>query len=183
MTGAALAAELRYAHVGAEGDIQTIYAAEAAKGIAAATNDEVTVTVYPASQLGGVAEMVDGVRMGSIQMGHHDFASLARLVPEVAVFNAPFIYRDGAHALAATDPATSPALQAINEKLVAAGRAHHRPHLSRRPPDLVQLPGQDARPISPASRSAPCRSSSGSRWSRASARSRRRSRWRNCRPR
>ncbi len=32
MTGAALAAELRYAHVGAEGDIQTIYAAEAAEG-------------------------------------------------------------------------------------------------------------------------------------------------------
>lgn len=118
---AALAADLRYAHVGAEGDIQTIYAAEAAKGIAAATNGEVTVTVYPASQLGGVAEMVDGIRMGSISIGHHDFASLARLVPEVAVFNAPFIYRDGAHALAATDPATSPALQEINEKLVAQG--------------------------------------------------------------
>lgn len=121
MTGAAVAAELRYAHVGAEGDIQTIYAAQAAEGIAAATNGDVTVTVYPASQLGGVAEMVDGIRMGSISIGHHDFASLARLVPEVAVFNAPFIYRDGAHALAATDPETSPALQAINEKLVAQG--------------------------------------------------------------
>lgn len=115
------AAELRYAHVGAEGDIQTIYAAQAAKGIEDATKGEVTITVYPASQLGGVAEMVDGVRMGSISMGHHDFASLARLVPEVAVFNAPFIYRDGAHALAATDPASSPALQAVNEKLVAHG--------------------------------------------------------------
>lgn len=115
------AAELRYAHVGAEGDIQTVYAAQAAEGIKTATNGEVTVTVYPASQLGGVAEMVDGVRMGSISMGHHDFASLAKLVPEVAVFNAPFIYRDGAHALAATDPDASPALQAINEKLVAQG--------------------------------------------------------------
>ncbi|WP_134682386.1 TRAP transporter substrate-binding protein [Paracoccus ravus] len=116
-----MAAELRYAHVGAEGDIQTIFAAEAAKGIDAATKSEVSVTVYPASQLGGVAEMVDGVRMGSISMGHHDFASLARLVPEVAVFNAPFIYRDGAHALAATDPNSSPALQAVNEKLIAQG--------------------------------------------------------------
>ena len=121
MSSAAISADLRYAHVGAEGDIQTIYAAEAGKNIAAATKDEVTVTVYPASQLGGVAEMVDGIRMGSISMGHHDFASLGRLVPEVAVFNAPFIYRDGEHALAATDPATSPALQAINEKLVAQG--------------------------------------------------------------
>ena len=144
MTGAALSAELRYAHVGAEGDIQTIYAAEAAKGIAAATSNAVTVTVYPASQLGGVAEMVDGVKMGSIQMGHHDFASLARLVPEVAVFNAPFIYRDGAHALAATDPANLAGATGDQREAGRAGRAHHRPHLPRRPPDLVQLPGQDA---------------------------------------
>lgn len=115
------AEELRYAHVGAEGDIQTRYAAEAAEEIAAATNGEVTLQVFPASQLGNVAEMVDGVKMGTIQMGHHDFASLARITPEVAVFNAPFIYRDGAHALAATDPATSPALMEINEKLVEQG--------------------------------------------------------------
>lgn len=113
--------ELRYAHVGAEGDIQTRYAAEAATEIEAATNGEVKIQVFPASQLGNVAEMVDGIRMGTIQMGHHDFASLARIVPDIAVFNAPFIYRDGAHALAATDPATSPALIALNEQLVAEG--------------------------------------------------------------
>ena len=121
LTGAAPAQELRYAHVGSEGDIQTRYAAEAAEAIEATTDGRVTVQVFPASQLGGVAELVDGVRMGSISMGHHDFASLARIVPEVAVFNAPFVYRDGAHALAATDPATSPALQEINERLVAEG--------------------------------------------------------------
>ena len=119
--GAAWAQDLRYAHVGSEGDIQTRYAAEAAEAINAATEGRVTVQVFPASQLGGVAETVDGVRMGSIAMAHHDFASLARIVPDVAVFNAPFVYRDGAHALAATDPATSPALQVINERLVAEG--------------------------------------------------------------
>jgi tripartite ATP-independent transporter DctP family solute receptor len=117
----AAAQELRYAHVGAEGDIQTRYAEEAAAAIAEATGGDVTVQVFPASQLGGVSEMVSGVQMGSIQMGHHDFASLAQIVPEVSVFNAPFIYRDGAHALAATDPATSPALQQINEQLVEQG--------------------------------------------------------------
>jgi tripartite ATP-independent transporter DctP family solute receptor len=121
VSGVASAANLRYAHVGAEGDIQTIYAEQAATEIAEVTGDAVTVQVYPASQLGGVAEMVDGIRMESISMGHHDFASLARVVPEVAVFNAPFIYRDGAHALAATDPANSLALQEINERLVAEG--------------------------------------------------------------
>jgi len=120
-SASAQATELRYAHVGAEGDIQTRYATEAAQAIADATGGELTFKVFPASQLGGVSEMVDGVKMGSISLGHHDFASLARLAPEVAVFNAPFIYRDGAHALAATDPASSPALQAVNEKLVAQG--------------------------------------------------------------
>ncbi|WP_277024595.1 TRAP transporter substrate-binding protein [Paracoccus hibiscisoli] len=117
----AFAQDLRYAHVGAEGDIQTRYAAEAAEEIAAATDGAVTVQVFPASQLGGVSEMVGGVQMGSIQMGHHDFASLAQMVPDVSVFNAPFIYRDGAHALAATNPATSPALQEINAQLVEQG--------------------------------------------------------------
>lgn len=117
----AFAQDLRYAHVGAEGDIQTRYAAEAAEEIAAATDGAVTVQVFPASQLGGVSEMVGGVQMGSIQMGHHDFASLAQMVPDVSVFNAPFVYRNGAHALAATNPATSPALQEINEQLVEQG--------------------------------------------------------------
>ncbi|MAQ82825.1 MAG: TRAP transporter substrate-binding protein DctP [Maritimibacter sp.] len=117
----ATAAELRYAHVGAEGDFQTRFAAEAATEIEEATGGDVTVQVFPASQLGNVAEMVDGVRMGTIQMGHHDFASLARIVPEVAVFNAPFVYSDAEHAMRATDPATSPALQEINERLIEEG--------------------------------------------------------------
>jgi len=122
MMAAPLAAqELRYAHVGAEGDIQTRYASEAAEGIEQATNGDVTVQVFPASQLGGVAEMVDGVRLGSISMGHHDFASLARIVPAVAVFNAPFIYTSADQALAATDPNSSPAVQEINERLVEEG--------------------------------------------------------------
>lgn len=117
----ATAAELRYAHVGAEGDFQTRFAAEAAAAIEEETGGEVTVQVFPASQLGNVAEMVDGVRMGTIQMGHHDFASLARIAPEVAVFNAPFVYENAEHAMRATDPAKSEALQEINARLIEEG--------------------------------------------------------------
>lgn len=113
--------ELRYAHVGSEGDIQYWYAEEAAKRIEEATDGRVTVTVFPNSQLGGVQETIDGVRSGSISMAHHEFASLAQLVDDIAVFNAPFVYRDGAHALAATDPSSSEVLQEFNEKLVEDG--------------------------------------------------------------
>jgi tripartite ATP-independent transporter DctP family solute receptor len=118
---AAQQVRLRYAHVGAEGDIQYWFADEAAKKIPQVTDGRVTVQVFPNSQLGGVQEMIDGVKSGAISMGHHEFASLDRLAKDIAVFNAPFVYRDGAHALAATDPRKSEVLQEFNQKLVAAG--------------------------------------------------------------
>lgn len=112
---------VRYAHVGSEGDIQYWYGDEAGKRIPKVTGGRVTVQVFPNSQLGGVQELIDGVRSGAISMGHHEFASLARLAPDIAVFNAPFVYRDGAHALAATDPQKSEVLIEFNEKLVKGG--------------------------------------------------------------
>lgn len=121
LTAGSLSNELRYAHVGSEGDIQTKFADEAATAINEATNGEVTIKIFPASQLGGVAEMVDGVRLGAISMAHHDFASLARIVPDIAVFNAPFIYKNAEQALAATNPAVSPVVQELNKQLVEKG--------------------------------------------------------------
>lgn len=115
------AVELRYAHVGSEGDIQTIYAEEAGKAITEATKGRVKFRIFPASQLGGVSEMVDGVKMGSIAIGHHEFSSLNSIIPDLAAFSAPFVYRDGAHALKATDPQTSKALQQLNQQLIAEG--------------------------------------------------------------
>lgn len=112
---------LRYAHVGAEGDIQYWYADQAEQRIPEVTDGRVTVTVFPNSQLGGVQETIDGVRGGTISMAHHEFASLAQLAEDIAVFSAPFVYRDGAHALAATDPASSEVMQEFNEKLVEGG--------------------------------------------------------------
>ena len=115
------AVELRYAHVGSEGDIQHWYAAEAAERIPEATEGRVEITVFPNSQLGGVQETIDGVRSGTIDMAHHEFASLAQLVEDIAVFSAPFVYRSGEHALAATDPASSEVMQEFNERLVEEG--------------------------------------------------------------
>lgn len=112
---------LRYAHVGAEGDVQTRFATEVAELVEERSNGRIEIQLFPASQLGGVAELVDGIRSGAIDMGHHDFASLARIVPEVAVFNAPFVYRDAEHAARASDPAASAPVQEINERLVEEG--------------------------------------------------------------
>ncbi len=121
-TGAAEAQiRLRYAHVGVANAPQTLYADEVAKLVKERTNGRVEIQVFANSQLGGVAEMVDGVRSGAIAIGHHDFASLARILPNTAVFNTPYVYRDAEHSLRATDSRTSPALAAINKELVEKG--------------------------------------------------------------
>lgn len=113
--------KLRYAHVGVANAPQTLYADEVAKLIKERTNGRVEIQVFPNSQLGGVGELVDGVKSGAISMGHHDFASLGKIVPNTAVFNTPFVYRDPGHSLRATDPRTSAALQEINKDLIAKG--------------------------------------------------------------
>jgi tripartite ATP-independent transporter DctP family solute receptor len=113
--------KLRYAHVGVANAPQTLYADEVAKLVKERTSGRVEITVFANSQLGGVNEMVDGVRSGAISMAHHDFGSLGRIVPNTAVFNTPFMYRDPAHAMRATDPALSPALREINQELVQKG--------------------------------------------------------------
>ena len=113
--------KLRYAHVGVANAPQTLYADEVAKLVKERTNGRVDIQVFANSQLGGVNEMVDGVRSGAISMAHHDFGSLGRIVANTAVFNTPFMYRDADHAMRATDPAVSPALREINQELVQKG--------------------------------------------------------------
>lgn len=109
---------IRYAHVGSEGDIQYWYADEFAKRVEERTEGRVKVQVFPNSQLGGAQETVDGVRSGAIPLAHHEFASLAPLMADIAAFAAPFAYRDGRHAMAATDPANSEIMQDLSGQLV-----------------------------------------------------------------
>jgi tripartite ATP-independent transporter DctP family solute receptor len=113
--------KLRYAHVGVANAPQTLYADEVAKLVKERTNGRVEIIVFPNSQLGGVGELVDGVKSGAISMGHHDFASLGKIVPDTAVFNTPFVYRDPEHSLRATNEKSSPALVKINQQLVEKG--------------------------------------------------------------
>ncbi|MFC0246373.1 TRAP transporter substrate-binding protein [Falsochrobactrum ovis] len=109
---------LRYAHVGSEGDIQYWYGEEFAKRVNERTEGRVKVDVFPNSQLGGAQELVDGVRSGAIPLAHHEFGSLATFMPEMAVFAAPFVYRDGIHAMAVTDPENSEVMKDLSGQMI-----------------------------------------------------------------
>ena len=101
---------------------QTLYADEVAKLVKERTSGRVEIQVFANSQLGGVNEMVDGVKLGrDPDRRTTTSARSAASCSNTAVFNTPFMYRDVDHAMRATDPALSPALREINQELVQKG--------------------------------------------------------------
>jgi len=73
------------------------------KTVGERTDGRVEITVFPSSQLGGELETANGMRLGSIEMGSITTSVLASWIPEVQIFDMPFLLRDDAHAEKAMD--------------------------------------------------------------------------------
>ncbi len=58
------------------------------------SNGRIEVSIYPAGQLGGERAMIEGVQLGTIEMGFFTAAVLTNFIPQVAVTNLPFIFPD-----------------------------------------------------------------------------------------
>lgn len=74
-----------------------------AKLVQERTHGEVIVQVYPSSQLGNQRDLVEGLTFGTVDMTLTGTAVLGNFIPEVAVFDLPFIFRDIPHAYKALD--------------------------------------------------------------------------------
>ena len=74
-----------------------------AKLVKERTNGEVVIQVYPSSQLGNQRDLVEGLTFGTVDMTLTGTAVLGNFIPEVAVFDLPFIFRDIPHAYMALD--------------------------------------------------------------------------------
>lgn len=110
--------ELRFAHMGVPGEIYTVFADELAKQAQERTQGRVIIKVYGNGQLGGVSELADGVKNGTIDIGLYDFATLAKFVPNLAVFNAPYVFKSPEHIMKAADPYSSKVMMKMNEELI-----------------------------------------------------------------
>ncbi|MDK2794595.1 MAG: hypothetical protein PWP75_1224, partial [Caldanaerobacter sp.] len=62
------------------------------------SNGEIKVEIYPAAQLGDARTIVEGVQMGTIEMGDVENGPMGRFVPEAMLWDLPFIFRDINHA-------------------------------------------------------------------------------------
>ena len=62
-----------------------------------ATNGRLSIQMYPSMQLGGEKEMIEQAQVGALQMARISVGPMGPIVPELNVFNLPFMFRDNAH--------------------------------------------------------------------------------------
>lgn len=64
------------------------------KIVAEKTGGEIEVQVFPASQLGSERDMVEGLQLGSLEMTLTSTGPMGNFVPQVKLFNLPFLFKD-----------------------------------------------------------------------------------------
>ena len=67
------------------------------KKLDAGTNGRLSIQMYPSMQLGGEKEMIEQAQVGALQIARISVGPMGPLVPELNVFNLPFMFRDAAH--------------------------------------------------------------------------------------
>ena len=73
--------------------------------LARRTGGRFTIQQFPSSALGGEREMIEGVQIGTHDLALVSTGAIPNFVPQVAVFDLPFLFRDYAHAHAVLDGA------------------------------------------------------------------------------
>jgi tripartite ATP-independent transporter DctP family solute receptor len=62
-----------------------------------ATNGRISIQMYPSMQLGGEKEMIEQAQVGALQIARISVGPMGPIVPELNVFNLPFMFRDNSH--------------------------------------------------------------------------------------
>ena len=67
------------------------------KKLEAATGGRISIQMYPSMQLGGEKEMIEQAQVGALAIARTSVGPMGPLVPELNVFNLPFMFRDDVH--------------------------------------------------------------------------------------
>ncbi len=62
--------------------------------VAEKSGGEIEVQVFPAAQLGSERDMVEGLQLGSLEMTLTSTGPMGNFVPQVKLFNLPFLFKD-----------------------------------------------------------------------------------------
>ena len=61
------------------------------------TNGRLSVEIFPSMQLGGEKEMIEQAQVGALAMVRTSVGPMGTLVPDLNVFNLPYLFRDTTH--------------------------------------------------------------------------------------
>jgi tripartite ATP-independent transporter DctP family solute receptor len=67
------------------------------KKLEAGTSGRLSIQMYPSMQLGGEKEMIEQAQVGALAFARISVGPMGPIVPELNVFNLPFLFRDDAH--------------------------------------------------------------------------------------
>jgi len=80
------------------GDRQDVAQQKFAELVTQRLGGRVTVNSFAGSQLGSEREVIEGVKLGTIEMGMTSSSAMTTFVPQAALYDLPFLFRDLAHA-------------------------------------------------------------------------------------
>lgn len=118
--GVALAAEaqttLRFAHTQPTSDTHHAAAVHMAEQVARATNGQLRISIHPAGELGNDPAILEGVRLGTIDIGQTGNPFYTRFEPRLNGLDIPFLFTSHEHVYRVVDGEVGRGLLAELEK-------------------------------------------------------------------
>ena len=97
LSSAAHALEIKFADIHPAGYPTVVAEENMGKALTQESNGELTFKYFPGGVLGSEKEVVEQAQVGAIQMTRVSLGIVGPVVPDVNVFNLPFVFRDQAH--------------------------------------------------------------------------------------
>lgn len=97
LSSAAHALEIKFADIHPDGYPTVVAEKNMGAALTKESNGELTFKFFPGGVLGSEKEVVEQAQVGAIQMARVSLGIVGPVVPDVNVFNLPFVFRDQAH--------------------------------------------------------------------------------------
>jgi tripartite ATP-independent transporter DctP family solute receptor len=95
--------KLRFAHTISPDDAMHLAVLEFSKKVAQKTNNAIQIEVFPSGQLGNDPKTLEGVKLGTIDIGMTGNPFFTAFAPEMNVFDLPYLFRDFDHVYKVVD--------------------------------------------------------------------------------
>ncbi|WP_271410448.1 TRAP transporter substrate-binding protein [Pseudomonas sp. Q1-7] len=97
LAGSAHALDIKFAEIHPAGYPTVVAEQNMGKKLEEATNGDIAFKMFAGGVLGSEKEVVEQIQIGAIQMARVSLGIVGPVVPDVNVFNMPFVFRDHAH--------------------------------------------------------------------------------------